>query len=45
MEKVIKFGEKSISCITVTGEKGEVLAVIAPDEIIEKEGYRVALIN
>lgn len=45
MKDKISIGEKTISCIVVEDENNDVLVTITPDEIIEKDGYRVALLN
>lgn len=45
MKDQIIFAEKSVSCVVVSGAGNEVLAVITPKEIIEKDGYRVVLID
>lgn len=41
----MKIGHNEYSEIVVTGEAGEVLAVISDSEIIEKDGVAVALVD
>lgn len=43
MKNTIVLGGKTVSSIIVTGRGSEVLAIITPSEIIEKDGCKVVL--